>query len=68
MPTHHAARPQQAGRVPTTAAHATAWSARHVGSAVAWVLTPHDDRIPSVVQNAVQFAALAVVFVAAARS
>lgn len=68
MATQHAARPQHAGRVPTAAVHATAWTARLIGSATAWVLTPHDDRIPSLVQHVLWFAALLGLFVAAARS
>jgi hypothetical protein len=64
MATHHAAQ-QDAGRVPTAAAHATAWSARHIGWAVAWILTPHDDRIPSLIQHALWFAAFVVLFVVA---
>ena len=66
MATHHAAQ-QDAGRIPTAAAHATAWSVRHVAAAAAWVLVPHDDRVPSAVQHVLWFAALVVVFVAAAR-
>lgn len=67
MATHHAAQ-QDAGRVPTAAAQVTAWSARHIGSAVAWILTPHDDRIPSAIQHGLWFAGLLVLFVCWARS
>ena len=66
MSTHRAAQ-RDAARVPTAVGHATAWSARHVAAAAAWVLVPHDDRVPSAVQHVLWFAALVVVFVAAAR-
>jgi len=53
----HAARPQRTGPVTTA-----------TGKVLAWVLVPHDDRIPSAIQQVLWFAGFVVVFVAVARS
>jgi hypothetical protein len=64
----HAAEPQRTGPVVTATAKTLAATGRGVAAATAWVLTPHDDRVPNLVQYLLWFAALAALFLLGARS
>jgi hypothetical protein len=64
----HAAEPQHTGPVVTATAKTLAATGRGVAAATTWVLTPHDDRVPNLVQYLLWFAAFAALLITGGRS